>query len=169
MSRPQPGAAAPNTNLSLTDGSEITTGPSDKYTLIEFYRGLHCPICKGHLNSLNDAADEFEKRGVRLIAASMDTKERAETAKSEWGLDRMSIGYGMSEADARSWGLYISRSIKEGENDMFSEPGTYLLRDDGTVYMAATSSAPFLRPGIDRIIMAVDMAKEKGYPPRGTA
>lgn len=169
MTRPLPGANAPTTAISLIDGTSFTFGPSDHFTLIDFYRGLHCPICKGHLTALNSAADEFEKRGVRLITASMDTKERAETAKVDWGLDRIDVGYGMTEDDARAWGLYISQSIKDGENNVFSEPGTYLLRDDGSVYMATTSSAPFLRPGLDRIILAVDMAKDKGYPPRGTA
>ena len=54
----------------------------EKYTLIVFYRGLHCPVCKKQLESLKDKLDEFIDRGVNVIAISMDTEKRAEES---WG------------------------------------------------------------------------------------
>ena len=76
----------------------------------------------------------------------------------------------LSEETAREWGLYISDK-REGsdEPDRFSEPGLFLIRPDGTLYMAQVQSAPFTRPSIDQLLEGVKVITEKDYPPRGTA
>lgn len=51
------------------------------YTLLMFYRGLHCPLCRAQLEELQRKLPEFEKCGVDVVAASADDQGRAERAK----------------------------------------------------------------------------------------
>src|SRR3546814_6576629 len=76
---------------------------------------------------------------------SMDEDGRAEKAKAEWGLDNLTIGFGLSETKAREWGLYISESNADKEPRRFNEPGQFVVRRDGTLYMATVASEPVAR------------------------
>ncbi len=80
----------------------------EQFTLVVFYRGLHCPICKSQLNNLEAKLPEFEKRGAGVVALSSDTRDRAEQAKADWGLAKLRLGYGLDLRDAQAWGLYLS-------------------------------------------------------------
>jgi peroxiredoxin len=139
------------------------------FTMLVFYRGLHCPICKSYLRDLNGKIPEFTARGVEAIAISCDDRERAERTKREWGLDRLRIGYGLTIPKAREWGLFISRGIKEGEPAEFSEPGLFLVKPDGTLYASAVNSMPFSRPTFADVLNAVDFVTRNNYPARGEA
>lgn len=169
MTRAIPGNTAPDLKIRLVGGGEWSAGAAsdNDYVLIDFYRGLHCPICSKHLGQLEAMAGDFAEQGVRLLAVSMDDEERAARAKADWGLSRVEVGYGMTEAQAKAWGLYMSDSIRDTEPRRFNEPGTFLIDGDGAIYMGAISTAPFMRPGLDRVLMAVNRARD-GYPPRGT-
>ncbi len=139
------------------------------FTMLVFYRGLHCPICKSYLRDLNGKIPEFTARGVEAIAISCDDRERALRTKQEWGLERLRIGYGLTISKAREWGLFISRGIKEGEPTEFSEPGLFLVRPDGTLYASAVNSMPFSRPSFADVLNAVDFVTRNDYPARGEA
>lgn len=69
----------------------------------------------------------------------------------------------------REWGLFISKGVKDPEPDLFGEPGVFLLRPDGTVYMAAVNSMPAARPRIDDLLGAVKFFVDNDYPARGEA
>src|ERR671910_158700 len=139
------------------------------FTMIVFYRGLHCPICKPYLRELDRALEEFESRGVDVIAVSTDTKERAARSKEEWELGRLPVGYGLEIAKAREWGLFISRGVKEPEPAEFAEPGLFLVRPDGALYAASVQSMPFARPHFSDVLAAIDYITKNNYPPRGEA
>lgn len=38
----------------------------DAFTLVVFYRGHHCPVCRRYLSTLESAAEDFRTRGVGL-------------------------------------------------------------------------------------------------------
>jgi len=144
------------------------------FTLIVVYRGLHCPICRPYLSELNRSLEEFVKRGVSVIALSSDTQERADQTKEEWGLFDLALGYGMEIDTARDWGLYISSSRGKTstgvmEPDLFSEPGLFLVRPDGTLYAASYQTMPFARPHFKELLTALDFIISKDYPARGEA
>lgn len=40
------------------------------FSLIVFYRGLHCQICKTQLKDIETRLGEFERRGVSVVAIS---------------------------------------------------------------------------------------------------
>jgi peroxiredoxin len=142
------------------------------FTLVVFYRGLHCPICSAYLGDLDRKLEAFKERGVEVIAISSDTEERAWQSKDKWQLQHLTIGYGLDLDVARAWGLYISSSrgmTSAGveEPKLFSEPGLFLIRPDGTLYFASVQTMPFARPGFGDILKAIDFVIEKDYPARG--
>lgn len=168
--KPMPGSAAPELSLPLLGGGTFTLSEQNPaaLTMLAFYRGYHCPLCRSYLGKLNVMSGAFAALGAELVAVSMDTEDRAQKAKEDWALDALRIGYGLTEEKAREWGLYISTSIKEVEAEVFAEPGTFWILPDGTLYLVDISNMPFARPDLDLLIARIK-APGAGYPPRGTA
>ncbi|OHV88007.1 peroxiredoxin-like family protein [Mesorhizobium sp. ORS 3428] len=142
------------------------------FSLIVFYRGLHCPICKTQLKDLEARLGEFEHRGVSVVAISTDNEERASQTSPTWQLPQLRIGYDLSLPVAREWGLYISRgrgktSTGVDKPDLFSEPAIYLVRPDGTLYFGSVQTMPFARPHFADILGAIDYVVKNDYPARG--
>jgi peroxiredoxin len=144
------------------------------FTMLVFYRGLHCPVCRRYTSELNGMAEDFAKRGVSTVITSTDTKERAEQARTQWGLDKLRIGHGVTIDAARQWGLYVSTgrgatSTGVEEPALFAEPGLFLIKPDATLYWLSVSSMPFARLHFPEIAQAIDFAIAKDYPARGEA
>jgi peroxiredoxin len=144
----------------------------ENFTLVVFYRGLHCPICSNYLGDLNKKAGDFAERGVNLVVISSDGAERAAEAKESWGLGNLTVGYGLDLDKAREWGLFISTSRGKTstgvmEPDLFSEPAMYLVRPDGTLYFGTVQTMPFARPRFADILGALDFVIANDYPGRG--
>lgn len=144
----------------------------ERFTMIVFYRGLHCPICSKYLGDLQRHLGELEERGTGVIAISGDSEERARQSKQDWGLETLNIGYGMSLDKAREWGLFITSGIGKTsigieEPRLFSEPGLFLVRSDGTLYFSTVQTMPFARPCFADIIGALDVVISRNYPARG--
>lgn len=142
------------------------------FTMVAFYRGLHCPICSRYLGELARLQGEFAERGVEAIAISTDGDERAREAKQAWGLDSLTVGYALSLEAARAWGLYISTSRGKTSTGMeepalFAEPGLFLVRPDGTLYFGSVQTMPFARPSFREVLGALDFVLKSGYPARG--
>jgi peroxiredoxin len=167
----KPRQPAPPMEVKLTDGSawRLADAKPAAFEMIVVYRGLHCPICKTYLDELEAKLPEFEKRGVDVIAVSADNRERAERAKTEWGLQNLRIGCELSIASARDWDLFISRAIRDGEPPEFTEPGLFLVRPDGTLFFASHGSAPWGRPPLDQMLRGIDVVAERKMPARGEA
>lgn len=144
----------------------------EQFTMLVFYRGLHCPICRRTLSDLNRRVAAFAERGVDVIALSTDTAERAGEAVRTWELDRLRVGYGLTPEACRRWGLYLSSSrgrtsLGITEPDVFNEPGLFLIRPDGTLYAASIQTMPFARPSFADVLGAIDYVVANDYPARG--
>ena len=46
------------------------------FTMVVFYRGLHCPVCQRYTSELNGMIEDYNKRGVSTVITSTDSKER---------------------------------------------------------------------------------------------
>ena len=150
----------------------LSNSGTENFTLIVFYRGLHCPICSKYLIELERLAGEYNNRGVKIIALSSDGEERAKNMAEKVGASLVEFGYGLTLSAARQWGLYISAgkgptSIGIEEPALFSEPGVFLVRPDGTLYYGSTQTMPFARPPFKDLLAGVDFAITKNYPARG--
>ena len=156
------------------NGLQLKAGQARNFTLLVFYRGYHCPLCRAYLTELNRLADDFAQRGVDLLVLSSDSQERARKAADDWSLDKLDLGYGLSIEAARQWGLYVSTSrglTSTGveEPALFSEPGVFLVRPDLTLYWGSVQTMPFARPHFKEMLGAVDFVLDKDYPARGEA
>ncbi len=164
----------PALDVPLVSGGRYTLGvsPGESFDLIVFYRGLHCPVCAKYLLELERLADKYAERGVRIVAISSDTEDRARKMAEKVGGKGIEFGYGLGLDTARQWGLFISASrgttsIGLEEPALFSEPGVFLVRPDGTLFYGSVQTMPFARPPFDDLLGAVGFALDKNYPARG--
>jgi len=109
---------------------------------------------------------------VNVLALSSDDEERGKEMAAKVSAKSLRFGYGLSLRSARQWGLYISSSrgktsIGIEEPALFSEPGVFIVRPDGTLYYGATQTMPFARPQFQDLLGAIDFALAKDYPARG--
>lgn len=169
-----PRLPVPALRVPLVGGERFVLGAQsgDRFDLIVFYRGLHCPICAKYLIELERLVPEFEKRGVQVLAVSSDNAERAHSMAEKIKASNLNIGYDLDLQVARQWGLYISASrgqtsIGIEEPALFSEPGVFIVRPDGTLYYGSTQTMPFARPSFQDLLAAIDFAIAKDYPARG--
>lgn len=169
INRPTPKHKAPQLSFPTLDGNvwKLDEQKPENFTLLVFYRGLHCPVCKKYLQELQDLMPEFEERGVKVVAVSMDTEKRARLSRKDWELDKLTLGYDLELETAKNWGLYISKGFKEPEPDIFSEPGLFLIESNSEVYYSGINSNPWGRPYLPSFIKAIDFILEKKYPARG--
>lgn len=164
-----PGRPAPALRVETLDGApfDVSDISAPFLQLVEIYRGRHCPRCHRHLLALEGVLPRLADRGVEAIAISTDPEDRARSAKEDWGLKNLRVGYGLTPDTARAWGLYLSDPITENEPQPFSEPGTFWVRPDGTLYAAMVGTTPFSRPHWADWLEALDAIRARDYPPRG--
>ncbi|WP_034262247.1 peroxiredoxin-like family protein [Altibacter lentus] len=165
----KPTEKVPSLSIDLINGTRwvLSDQRPDQFTMMIFYRGLHCPVCKKYLERLQTKLTEFTDLGVNVIAISMDSEKRAKDTYEKWDIEDVPLGYGLDEDTARTIGLYISHAIKEEEPEVFSEPGLLLIHSDRTLYSSSIQTMPFARPEFDALIKAIKFVKDENYPARG--
>ncbi len=170
-----PTHTAPSLSLPLVGGGSaddlaLGTGADGRFSLVVFFRGLHCPVCRKQVGELDRRLGDLREAGVgRVLAVSMETSERSAQLVQEWHLGDLPVAHGLSEASAREWGLFVSTAIKDGEAPLFNEPGVFVLDADGTVYWSNVPSMPFRRPALDDVLAGLQFAQQQDYPARGAA
>lgn len=174
MNHLMPRQSVPELDVATVGGSmwKLADSQPENFTMVVFYRGLHCPICARYLKDLENKLSKFAERGVNVVAISSDTQQRAEKTKQDWQLEHLTVGYGLDLDKAREWGLYISTSRGKTstgvvEPNLFSEPALYLIRPDGTLYFGTVQTMPFARPNFAEILGALDFVLANDYPARG--
>jgi len=151
---------------------DLTLDAAQRFSLLVFYRGLHCPLCAKYLKELAGLLPELDQRGVKAIAISSDTEDRTREMASKVGSSDLRFGYDLPLGVARQWGLYISKGIGKTsigieEPPLFAEPGVFLVRPDQTLYYGAVQTMPFARPSFSDLLLAIDFSISKNYPARG--
>jgi peroxiredoxin len=165
----QAGAAMPPLTLPKIGGGEVRFGGSGKWQMLVVYRGKHCPLCRKYLKGLDGLLDEFRAADIEVLVASGDPKGKAESEAQEEGW-RFPVGYGLSEAQMRALGLYISEPRSPQETDRrFPEPGLFVVNPAGQAQIIDVSNAPFARPDLGNVLQGLKFIREKNYPVRGTA
>ena len=165
-----PRQPAPPLDVPLVDGGRwvLAEQRPERFTLVVFYRGVHCQLCRAHITELDRLIDKLGTVGVTsVVAVSGDDIDRAKRAIREWDLKHVKIGYGHTLASMRRWGLFVSKAIKEGQPNEFGEPGLFIIRPDGTLYASIVNTMPFLRPHLDEVVEAIRWINENNYPARG--
>lgn len=165
-----PDAPAPSLKLPLVGGGtfDLATEKPENFTMVLFYRGLHCPVCKNYLGGMAALLSEYEAAGFSVVVASMNGEELAKKAANEWNLGNLRVAHSVTVIDAQNWGLWISKAFKDVEADIFTEPGLFWIRPDGKLYLADISNMPWARPDLQNLLSKVGYALENNYPARGT-
>ena len=169
----KPRQAVPVLEVSTLKGPwSLSAQSPEHFTMLVFYRGLHCPICAKYLAELEKLADDFATAGVSVLALSSDDRSRAQQAADGWDLSKVNLGYDLSVEQARAWGLH--RSAGKGKTSVgieepaeFSEPGLFLVRPDETLYWSQVSTMPFARAHFKEILGALGFVTANDYPARG--
>ena len=168
-----PRKPTPDLDLPLVGGGRfrLSEEGSERGTIVCFYRGLHCPICKRYLDELAKLAPEFAERGVGAVAVSTDDADRA-AAMAEKLAEPLRVAYDLPLAEAKAWGLYLSTgrgmtSAGVEEPALFSEPGLFLVGRDRALFYGSVQTMPFVRPHFSELLPALDFAIKNDYPARG--
>ena len=169
-----PRSEVPKLRVPLAGGGtfDLMENGGERFTLLVFYRGLHCPKCREQLQDLHRLRDEFAARGTAVVALSMDDGERATRTVSEWRIDGLPLGHDITAAQAQAWGLFLSSgrgmtSAGVEETQVFNEPGLFLVNADGSLFASWVQTVPFARPPADQLLSMIGFVQEKNYPERG--
>ncbi len=176
FARLMPGAAVPPLRVGTVGGPcwRLCDQKPKHFTLVLFYRGLHCSGCQSQLKELEAKYEDFHSRGVSLLAISADTRARAERTAEAWKIDRLTLCWGLTIDQARAWGLYVSegRGVNAAgieEPAWFVEPAMFLVSPDNTLFAGMVQTMPFARPRLDDLLGAIDDAVRTGKGPRGAS
>ncbi|MGI8428116.1 MAG: redoxin domain-containing protein [Solirubrobacteraceae bacterium] len=166
-----PAAVAPALELPTVGGETLALADRAPglFTMLLFNRGLHCPVCQAQLSELDRRFDELAARGIDVVSISGETEERTTRMHDEWHIDKVPLAYGLSEAQMREWGLFVSRSMKDDEPAVFNEAALFLISPDGSVYYESILSMPGGRPRLDDLLGGIDYWTGNDYPARGGA
>lgn len=150
-------------------GGEITVGGTrENWTMLVVYRGKHCPRCKKYLNILNEMLDQWTDAGFDVAVVSSDSQEKAAQDQSDFGWD-FDLAYGLSESQMNTLGLYVTEPLSASETERpFAEPGTFVIRPDGSLLLVALSNGPSARPELTELLDGMIFTKKNDRPPRGT-
>jgi peroxiredoxin len=174
--RPVPRRLVPDLSVPLVGGPRwrLCDQKPQNFTMLLFYRGLHCPECKAYLQEAETRHKSFRAHGVSVIALSCDNETRGTATESEWGLEMLPLAYGLTMRQARAFGLYLSRGrtghltpLGLEEPETFAEPGLFLIRPDRTLYYTSVQNMPFARPPLAEVLRMIAWTVESGSPPRG--
>jgi peroxiredoxin len=165
----RPTEPAPDLTVPLLGGGtyHLADQRPRTFTMVLFFRGLHCPVCRAQLTELDRRLPDFEQRGIDVIAVSGETHERTTQLAKEWRLEHLALAYGLTEEQMRDWGLFVSHGINDHEPPLFNEPGLFLISPDHTVYYESILSMPVGRPRVDDLLGGIDYWVAHGYPARG--
>ncbi len=167
------GSRFPEIHARLLSGELVDlTQPSNgtDWKLIVVYRGKHCPLCTKYLNELEYYVSELKEYGVDTVAVSGDSKEQLEQHLKKLTVS-FPLAYGLTEKQMQELGLYISvpRSEKETDHN-FSEPGLFIINQDGNLQVVDISNNPFVRPQLSELASGIHWIRnpDNNYPIRGT-
>jgi peroxiredoxin len=168
--KPRVGEIIEAFDISSVNNDEPITigGTKERWTMLVVYRGRHCPRCKRYLNKLNDMLSSWTDV-MDVFVISADTKEKALADREEFGW-KFELGYGLTVDRMRELGLYVSEPLSEAETtDLFSEPGTFAIRPDGSLMLVDISNGPAARPDLDELLDGMKFNINNDRPVRGTA
>ncbi|MGJ8559312.1 MAG: peroxiredoxin-like family protein [Litorimonas sp.] len=166
-----PKSRIPTIEVPLVSGGlfNMAEASPENFQIIVAYRGLHCPKCKAQLQAIEPLVADIRADGHDIVAVSMDSEERAQQAKEDWGLNDLPVAHSLELLDAKSLGLFISDSISDKEPHIFSEPGVFVVRPDGTLYAEVIQNTPFGRPDMEDLVNGLNYVVKNDYPTRGTS
>jgi peroxiredoxin len=148
--------------------------------LLIFYQGSWCPFCNYQLRELEQRREEFEKRGVSLVAVSVDRPSEAQRLRASHQVSFRLL----SDADLalhRAFFVaftaspeYLSRMAQAGvdiaagsgkEHRTYAYPAAFVVDKQGLLRFAHVSEDFKQRPTAEQLLLVLD---KLGYAPSPT-
>lgn len=125
-------------------------------TVLVLYRGFWCPFCRQELVQIEKHRAEFERRGVRLVASSVDAPDKLTTMRTSAG-----AGFPfLSDPAGRLLDLLDVRHAGGGhEGQDVAQSATFVLGPDGKVLWRHLAANYRQRPEPAAVLAAVDAAQ----------
>jgi peroxiredoxin len=167
------GQRAPDATLEDISGKNQKL--SDLYeagpTFVVFYRGGWCPFCNLQLHDLAASKAEFDKRGVRLVAISVDkpTEEAKTQAKDGIPFPMLSdsklvahkafkvVHAATAEEQKKMAGFGLDLSAYSGEtHKSYAVPSVFLVDKTGVIRFAHVNQDFKTRPSAKQLLGVAD-------------
>ncbi len=163
------GDTFPDLTWPTAGGGKISPAQGSGWRMMIVYRGKHCPLCKKYLATLQGMLGDFAEHGITVYTVSADPKEKAEADMADQGWT-FPVGYGLTPAQMRQLGTYVSEPRSPQETDRpFSEPALFAINPTGQVQALDISNAPFARPDLTGLLDGLKFVMSNDYPIRGRA
>lgn len=172
------GSKAPDASLTDVSGkaqklSEVFVQGS---TYVVFYRGGWCPFCNVELHALAGAKAEFDKRGIRIVAISVDLpSHQAKTqAKNGAAFPMLSdpkliahqayqVVHAVGEAERKALaGHKVDLTSYSGEtHGSFAVPSVFLVDRSGVIRFVHVDQDYQTRPSVKQMLAIADKELRK--------
>ena len=166
-----PGFVVPDLTAQDLSGATISLGSllAKAPTLLVFYRGGWCPYCNHQLYTLAQAYPAFEKKGVQVVAVSVDQPKAAAITHAEWTLPFPALSDSAlavheafrvvhrvdAETQEKYQGYGIDLEAASGRTDAaIGVPSLFFVRD-GRVVWAHVDPAYKVRPTPEQVLAAL--------------
>lgn len=155
--------AAVTGNGEIVDNFNLGTEIKDHYALVFFYPLDFTFVCPSELVALDNRMEEFEKRGVKVVAVSIDSQfshhKYRNTSRSEGGIGpvRYTLAADVAHQICQAYGV-------EHQQASVAYRGAFIIDKNGVVRSQIVNDLPIGRD-IDellRIIDAVQFTDEHG-------
>jgi peroxiredoxin len=167
------GTAAPDGSLPDVTGATqqlaaiYTKGP----TFVVFYRGGWCPFCNVQLHELTVAKPEFDRRGVQLVAISVDQPSQEAATQAKHGVpfamlsdskltvhQAFKVVHVPSPEEAKALAGYgIDLAGYSGEqHGNFAVPAVFLIDRGGMIRFAHVDEDYKVRPSVAQLLAVAD-------------
>jgi peroxiredoxin len=137
------GDKAPTLSLDSVTGGQQSLG--DLYaqgpTFVVFYRGGWCPFCNLQIHELSNAAPEFAKRGLRLVAISVDVPTQEAMTQAKHGVPFPMLSDPKLKAHQA---FHVVHTAGEGEQKVLAGFGIDLQKFSGETHKSFAVPSMFL-------------------------
>jgi peroxiredoxin len=149
----------------------------DGPVVVVFYRGGWCPYCNTEIHELVAAYPEFQKRGVALVAASVDTPDAEAKLHATYSIPFAVLSdsdaamieafhvvkhvEGDELAKMKSFGVDLEQYSGKTHHEI-AMPSLFLIDRAGIVRWAHSDQDFKVRPSVAQMLAAIDQAKLTG-------
>jgi peroxiredoxin len=145
----------------------VAQGP----VLLVFYRGGWCPFCNFQIRELTRAYPEYQKRGIRVVAVSVDKPDEASKTNATYAIpfpvlsdsdlsmiQGFHVAMHMDDAQLakmKSFGVDLEQYSGKGHHTI-AIPSLFLIDSQGVVRWAHSDPSYTQRPTTSQILAAID-------------
>jgi peroxiredoxin len=172
------GDRAPDGTLPDVTGAavKLSTLYASGPTFIIFYRGGWCPFCNAQLHNLSEAKAEFDKRGVHLVAISVDKPGEEAKTQAKQGVpfamlsdpklvvhEAFKIVHKTSPEEQQALAGYgVDLAAYSGEaHKNFATPAVYFVDKGGVIRLAHIDTDYKTRPSVAQMLAIADRLAKK--------